>query len=64
MNLQRQIMEQKMKQKRLTSGMIQASDVRTNSAKTRNNSASRRELHGRCKMILNSFNLILTLLFS
>lgn len=39
-------MEQKMKQKRLTSGMIQASDIPSNSAKARNNSASKRELHG------------------
>ncbi|CAH1100594.1 unnamed protein product [Psylliodes chrysocephalus] len=43
---QRQIMEQKMKQKRLTSGMIQVSDVRSVSAKTRNTSANRRDLHG------------------
>lgn len=38
-------MEQKMKQKRLTSGMIQASDIRSNSAKSRTN-GNRRELHG------------------
>lgn len=44
-------MEQKMKQKRLTSGMIQASDVRANSAKARNNSASRRELHGKYERV-------------
>lgn len=37
-------MEQKLKQKRLTSGMIQASDARNNSAKIRTNSG--RELHG------------------
>ncbi|CAG9865342.1 unnamed protein product [Phyllotreta striolata] len=44
---QRQIMEQKMKQKRLTSGMIHVSDVRTTSAKTRSNSnMTRRDLHG------------------
>jgi tubby-related protein 1 len=43
---QRQIMEQKMKQKRMTSGMIQASDVRKNSATLRTNSGNRRELHG------------------
>jgi hypothetical protein len=40
-------MEQKMKQKRMTSGMIQASDVRKNSATLRTNSGNRRELHGR-----------------
>lgn len=39
-------MEQKMKQKRATSGLIQASDVRTASAKNRANSGLRRELHG------------------
>ena len=39
-------MEQKMKQKRMTSGMIQASDVRKNSATLRTNSGNRRELHG------------------
>lgn len=38
-------MEQKMKQKRLTSGMIQASDIRNSSAKSRN--GNRRELHGK-----------------
>ncbi|XP_044749373.1 protein king tubby isoform X1 [Coccinella septempunctata] len=43
---QRQIMEQKMKQKRMTSGMIQASDVRLPSAKLRTTSGTRRELHG------------------
>ncbi|KAK9872111.1 hypothetical protein WA026_016155 [Henosepilachna vigintioctopunctata] len=43
---QRQIMEQKMKQKRMTSGMIQASDVRLPSAKLRTGSGNRRELHG------------------
>ncbi|CAG9823064.1 unnamed protein product [Phaedon cochleariae] len=41
---QRQIMEQKMKQKRMPSGMVQISDVRNSSANPR--SASRRELHG------------------
>lgn len=39
-------MEQKMKQKRLTSGMIQASDVRSNSAKSRTN-GNRQELYGK-----------------
>lgn len=39
-------MEQKMKQKRLTSGMIQASDIRSNSAKSRSN-GNRRELYGK-----------------
>lgn len=39
-------MEQKMKQKRMTSGMIQASDIRKNSG-VRANSATRRELHGK-----------------
>lgn len=34
-----------MKQKRQAAGMIQASDVR-NISKSRNNSGSRRELHG------------------
>ncbi|XP_019870700.2 protein king tubby [Aethina tumida] len=43
---QRQIMENKMKQKRMTSGMIQASDIRNNSAKIRCNSGNKRELHG------------------
>ncbi|KAG5870652.1 hypothetical protein JTB14_010570 [Gonioctena quinquepunctata] len=44
---QRQLMEQKMKQKRLTSGMVHISDVRSNSAKTRGNSAAtQKELHG------------------
>ncbi|XP_045480442.1 protein king tubby [Harmonia axyridis] len=43
---QRQIMEQKMKQKRMTSGMIQASDVRLPSAKLRTASSTRRDLHG------------------
>ncbi|XP_056641480.1 protein king tubby isoform X1 [Diorhabda sublineata] len=44
---QRQLMEQKMKQKRLTSGMIQVSDIRGNSAKSRNSSSgNRRDLHG------------------
>ncbi|XP_023020921.1 tub domain-containing protein ktub isoform X2 [Leptinotarsa decemlineata] len=43
---QRQLMEQKMKQKRLTSGMIQISDIHNDSAKTRSNSVSQRELHG------------------
>lgn len=44
---QRQILEQKMKQKRLASGMVQASDARSNSGKSRDSSGnSRRELHG------------------
>nr|CAI5824796.1 unnamed protein product [Callosobruchus analis] len=43
---QRQLMEQKMKQKRLTSGMIQASDTRGASAKTRSCNINRKELHG------------------
>ncbi|KAL3267075.1 hypothetical protein HHI36_011215 [Cryptolaemus montrouzieri] len=43
---QRQIMEQKMKQKRMTSGMIQASDIRLPSAKLRSASGTKRELHG------------------
>nr|CAD7573306.1 unnamed protein product [Timema californicum] len=51
---QRQLMEQKMKQKRQTSGMVQASDARSTSAKARNGLAARpistqnrgRELHG------------------
>ncbi|XP_018562980.1 protein king tubby [Anoplophora glabripennis] len=42
---QRQIMEQKIKQKRCTSGMIQACDTRVNS-ENKNNSGSRREIHG------------------
>ncbi|XP_060531735.1 protein king tubby [Cylas formicarius] len=42
---QRQIMEQKMKQKRLTSGMVLASDVKNASAKSRDSSSARRELH-------------------
>ncbi|KAF5290207.1 hypothetical protein FQR65_LT11641 [Abscondita terminalis] len=40
---QRQIMEQKIKRKRQSTAMIQASDVRNSSAKLR---ANRRELHG------------------
>lgn len=36
-----------MKQKRLQSGMIQASDLRSTSGKIRQNSGSKRELHGR-----------------
>ncbi|GLV37159.1 king tubby [Carabus blaptoides fortunei] len=43
---QRQLMEQKMRQKRQTTGMIQASDFRSKSAKSRSSSANRRELHG------------------
>uniref|UniRef100_A0A6P7G6T5 Protein king tubby n=1 Tax=Diabrotica virgifera virgifera TaxID=50390 RepID=A0A6P7G6T5_DIAVI len=44
---QRQLMEQKMKQKRLTSGMIQVSDIRNNSANSRNSvNSNRRDLHG------------------
>ncbi|KAK9701715.1 Tub family [Popillia japonica] len=43
---QRQLMEQKMKQKRQTAGMIQASDIRSASAKTRSATANKRELHG------------------
>ncbi|KAB0799248.1 hypothetical protein PPYR_07128 [Photinus pyralis] len=43
---QRQIMEQKIKRKRQSAAMIQASDVRNPSAKLRSNSGSRRELHG------------------
>ncbi|XP_063236383.1 protein king tubby [Bacillus rossius redtenbacheri] len=51
---QRQLMEQKMRQKRQTSGMVQASDVRSASAKSRNGfrpqaasaQARPRELHG------------------
>ncbi|KRT79974.1 hypothetical protein AMK59_8140, partial [Oryctes borbonicus] len=43
---QRQLMEQKMKQKRQTAGMIQASDIRTTSAKARSATANKRELHG------------------
>lgn len=42
---QRQIMEHKMKQKRMTSGMIQASDVRNSASKSRIPSAYGRELH-------------------
>lgn len=42
--LQRQLMEQKMRQKRQTTGMIQASDLRSKSAKMRTSSG--RELHG------------------
>lgn len=42
-----------MKQKRLASGMIQASDVRKNSAGLRSNSANnRRELHGKKIIII------------
>lgn len=40
-------MEQKMRQKRQTTGMIQASDLRSKSAKMRSGSGSRRELHGK-----------------
>lgn len=36
-----------MKQKRQTTGMIQASDIRNASAKSRATSAHRKELHGR-----------------
>lgn len=36
-----------MKQKRLQSGMIQASDLRSTSGKMRHNSGSKRELHGK-----------------
>ncbi|KAK5643618.1 hypothetical protein RI129_007463 [Pyrocoelia pectoralis] len=43
---QRQIMEQKIKRKRQSAAMIQASDIRNPSAKMRSNSGSRRELHG------------------
>lgn len=39
-------MEQKMRQKRQTTGMIQASDFRSKSAKSRSSSGNRRELHG------------------
>nr|CAD7400184.1 unnamed protein product [Timema poppensis] len=54
LELMRQLMEQKMKQKRQTSGMVQASDARSTSAKARNGLAARpistqnrgRELHG------------------
>lgn len=46
---QRQILEQKMKQKRLVSGMVQATDARNSSSKSRDssgNSTSRKELRG------------------
>lgn len=46
---QRQILEQKMKQKRLVSGMVQATDARHSSSKSRDssgNSTSRKELRG------------------
>ncbi|ENN75082.1 hypothetical protein HUJ04_001208 [Dendroctonus ponderosae] len=44
---QRHILEQKMRQKRLAGGMVQASDARSNSGKSRDSSGnSRRELHG------------------
>lgn len=46
-------MEQKMKQKRMTSGMIQASDIRKNSGGLRANSATRRELHGKVVRIIH-----------
>lgn len=39
-------MEQKIKRKRQSAAMIQASDARNTSAKMRTNSGSRRELHG------------------
>ncbi|KAL1502620.1 hypothetical protein ABEB36_007738 [Hypothenemus hampei] len=43
---QRQILEQKMKQKRLASGMVQASDAPSNSGKSRDSSGnSRREMY-------------------
>lgn len=42
---QRQLMEQKMKQKRQTAGMIQASDIRSTSAKNRSATVNKRELH-------------------
>lgn len=35
-----------MKQKRQTAGMIQASDIRSASGKSRGSSGNRRELHG------------------
>lgn len=38
-----------MKQKRQTAGMIQASDIRSASAKTRSATANKRELHGSYK---------------
>lgn len=40
-------MEQKIRQKRQTVGMIQASDLRSKSAKSRSASGNRRELHGK-----------------
>lgn len=40
-------MEQKIKKKRQSASMIQASDIRNTSAKLRSNSGNRRELHGR-----------------
>lgn len=65
--LQRQLMEQKMKQKRQSAGMIQASDIRSASAKNRTSNPNKRELHGinlesaNCiynTLIIGLFNLI------
>lgn len=46
-------MEQKMKQKRLQSGMIQASDLRSTSGRMRPNGANKRELHGEAVLLIS-----------
>ncbi|KPJ04428.1 Protein king tubby [Papilio xuthus] len=43
---QRQLMEQKMRQKRQNSGMVQANDLRVSSAKRPISGSRSRELHG------------------
>ena len=50
---QRQIMEQKMRQKRQASGMIQASDMQKTSARMQLNNGNRRELHGNFKRLVD-----------
>lgn len=45
-SLQRQLMEQKMKQKRQNLGMVQANDLRVGSAKRPISGSRSRELHG------------------
>lgn len=57
-------MEQKMKQKRMISGMIQASDIRSDSAKLRNGSANRKELHGKKYYFLITAYSLFTYIYS
>ncbi|CAG9782196.1 unnamed protein product [Diatraea saccharalis] len=53
---QRQLMEQKMKQKRQHSGMVQANDLRVGSAKRPISGSRSRELHGKSPLIYKLFS--------